>query len=268
MERFQGHMHHLTTWNQTQRFSSEIWMGSLAECLPQLQKRLPGHTFVVITDEHVHKHHPFPIENSHILVMTPGESHKNRRTKESLEDRLRALGLGRETCIIAIGGGVVTDVVGFVAATYCRGVPWVAIPTTLLGMVDASIGGKTGVNTAAGKNLIGAFYPPEVVWIDLSMLATLPAYEMQSGLAEVIKYSLIGSRDLFLALEKSRAKWAARDPDFLRSVIAECATIKSAIVEGDFRETGARRILNFGHTIGHVIEREKTTGSHTAMRLP
>lgn len=179
-----------------------------------------------------------------LLSFPQGEGSKMRRVKESLEDEMLERGLGRDTAIIAVGGGVVSDLAGFVAATYCRGIPWVVIATTLLGMVDASIGGKVAVNTPHAKNTIGAFHPPRFIFNDLDVLETLAAHEIQNGMSEIIKYALIASKELFEKLEGA-------DPKVL---IEESCRIKQEIVAQDPQEKGLRTILNFGHTVGHAIE--------------
>lgn len=188
-----------------------------------------------------------------------GEHHKTRATKEALEDALLNAGFGRDTVIVGIGGGIVTDVAGFVAATFCRGVSYIAIPTTLMGMVDASIGGKTGVNTSFAKNTIGAFHPPECVIIDTSFLATLPDRHFQEGLAEIVKHALIASEELFSFLLENLRLWMQRDSSFIQTLIHRSCAIKADIVQKDPWEKGMRRILNFGHTVGHALE---TASSH------
>lgn len=186
-----------------------------------------------------------------LFTFPPGEQHKNRETKAKLEDALLAQKFNADSCFIALGGGVTTDLIGFLAATFCRGVPLINIPTTFLGMVDAAIGGKTAVNTPLGKNLIGAFYPADRIYIDPLVLDTLPSFEWTNGCAEVIKYALTCSLPLFHSLKK----WNPTDPVYLENIIHECLMIKAQIVEADFTETsGLRRVLNFGHTIGHAIE--------------
>jgi len=186
-----------------------------------------------------------------------GEIHKTRETKQILEDNLLSKNYGRDTCLIAIGGGVVTDMVGFVAATYCRGIPVIYIPTSLLAMVDAGIGGKTGVNTPHGKNLIGTFTQPQVVLIDTDVLQTLPDHEWRNGIVEIIKHSLIADADFFCSLQDNNniKKFNARDAEFLENIIYASSLIKKNIVEQDEKEqVGIRQLLNFGHTIGHAIE--------------
>jgi 3-dehydroquinate synthase len=208
---------------------------------------------ILITDDHVQeviaKQLQDRLEAQGCLVclfsVPAGERSKTRQMKASLEDRMLDAKCGRDSVLLAVGGGVVTDLAGFVAATYCRGIPWVCIPTTLLGQVDAGIGGKVGVNTPHGKNMIGAYYPPRLVFIDPTILYSLPQREHLNGMAEVIKYALITSPSLFQQLEEGLC-W--------EKCIGECAAIKQEIVEKDPHERGLRRILNFGHTVGHAIE--------------
>lgn len=186
-----------------------------------------------------------------LFTFPPGEKEKSRERKTELEDRLFSQKFGRDTCLIALGGGVTTDLIGFLASTFCRGVHLVNVPTTLLGMVDAAIGGKTGVDTSFGKNLVGTFYPADKILIDPTTLHSLPASQWTSGLAEVIKYGLIRSPGLFQTLKK----WTPKDPVYLDKIIHESVLIKAQVVETDYEETtGLRRILNFGHTIAHALE--------------
>ena len=192
--------------------------------------------------------------NCYLLIFPGGENKKTRKQKQLLEDQMLALGCTRDTCVIAIGGGVTTDIAGYIAATYNRGVPIVYIPTSLLAMVDASIGGKTGVNTAYGKNLIGAFYQPSAVFIDPAVLKTLPRIELISGMAEVIKHALLADKALFEALSKSKEKVFEVDVAFLSKMISTNCEIKKTIVEEDEREKGKRQWLNLGHTIAHGLE--------------
>ena len=187
-------------------------------------------------------------------VLPAGERFKTRAQKEALEDRWLAAGLGRDTLAIAVGGGVVTDLVGFTAATYLRGIPYVSVPTTLIGQVDAAVGGKTGVDTPAGKNLIGAFHQPLAVFMDPETLATLPEREYCGGLAEVVKHGVIRDAVLFELLEARADAVCACEPALLEDIVARNVDIKAAVVNDDERESGLRQILNFGHTIGHAIE--------------
>lgn len=183
------------------------------------------------------------------------ESHKTRETKQQLEDDLLQLQCGRDTCLLALGGGLVSDLVGFVAATYCRGIPVIYLPTTLLAMVDASIGGKTGVNTSHGKNLIGTFTQPHAVFMDLQTLTTLNRREWVNGFAEIIKHALIADKDWFEQLETILPTLEQQDLSTIAEIITKSCEIKKQIVEQDEHEEGLRQVLNFGHTIGHALEK-------------
>lgn len=189
-----------------------------------------------------------------VAVLPNGESHKNLDTLKILFKKGVAAGLDRKSLVVAVGGGVVTDLAGFFAATYMRGISYVSVPTTLLAMVDAAIGGKTGVDLLDGKNLVGAFWQPKLVWIDAALLKTLPAREMKTGMAEVIKYGVIKDAGFFSWLEKKRGKLSVAD---LVKAIHRSVEIKAKVVGGDEREkplAGGREILNFGHTGGHALE--------------
>jgi 3-dehydroquinate synthase len=165
-----------------------------------------------------------------------------------------AMGLDRGSAVVALGGGVVTDLGGFVAATYMRGIPWVGIATTLLAQVDAGVGGKTAVDHPECKNLIGAFHQPAAVLADVATLATLPEEEFRTGLAEVVKHAVIRDADMFALLEAQADRILAREPAVLEPIVARNVRIKAAVVMADERESGLRRILNYGHTVGHAIE--------------
>jgi 3-dehydroquinate synthase len=182
------------------------------------------------------------------------EEAKSLAWVERLYDRLVDLRLDRRSLVIALGGGVVGDLAGFAAATYLRGVPFIQIPTTLLAQVDSSIGGKTAVNHPRGKNLIGAFYQPRVVLIDVDTLHTLPPRDLRSGMAEVVKYGVIAKPDLFERLEQTPLPSLMQDADLLTQVIRDCCQIKADVVSADEHESGVRLTLNFGHTFGHAIE--------------
>lgn len=218
--------------------------------------------FVLLTDEKVGSLYSRPLLDlmneqglpCSLLTFPAGEKSKTRQTKERLEDQLLAKKFGRDTLLIVMGGGVVTDLGGFVAATYLRGIPYLSIPTTLLAMVDASIGGKTGVNVKEGKNVIGAFYPPKELFIDYGMLSTLSDQEILYGSAEILKKALISDHHFYGFLEEHVGQWKERDQGFFKKVITQSIKIKKKVVENDSEEGGERRILNFGHTIGHGIE--------------
>jgi 3-dehydroquinate synthase len=217
---------------------------------------------VIISDRNVAPHYAKAASRaleaagfaSVVVVVTAGEPAKSLKTVHACYDQLAAHRLDRNSFIVALGGGVVGDLAGFVAATYLRGIDFVQVPTTLLAQVDSSVGGKVGVNLKAGKNLVGAFYQPRLVLCDLTTLRTLPTREYRSGLAEVIKYGIIQDRKLFERLEKQMPKLLRREPKTLADVVARCCELKAAVVGADETETGLRAILNFGHTIGHALE--------------
>lgn len=191
-----------------------------------------------------------------VATFPGGERHKTRRTKERLEDDLLGLGAARDSVLVAVGGGVVTDVAGFAAATYMRGIPYVSVPTSLLGMVDAALGGKTAVDTPGGKNLVGAFHPPAGVVIALDLLDTLPNRQFQCGLAECLKHGLFMDRDHFEWLSGRPPRRLRADRDALRHLVESSVALKCAVVDEDPEElTGRRNILNAGHTVGHALER-------------
>jgi 3-dehydroquinate synthase len=195
------------------------------------------------------------------LVLPAGEAHKDLAAVARVLDALAQLGATRDACVLALGGGVVGDIAGFAAACWMRGIDFVQFPTTLLAMVDSAVGGKTGVDHAAGKNLIGAFHQPRAVIADLDTLATLPDRELRAGLAEVIKTACIGDADFFAWLEAHMDALLARDADAMGHAIATCCRFKAGIVARDEREAGERALLNFGHTFGHALEAEAGYGT-------
>lgn len=237
--------------------------GVLARVGDIVRQAAPSHRVAIISDDIVAPLHApallsqFASESTQLFTMPAGEQEKTRERWAQLTDALIAWGAGRDTTIVALGGGVVGDLAGFVAATYMRGLPIVQIPTTLLAMVDASVGGKTAVDTAAGKNLVGAFHNPAAVIMDPSVLATLPPAVLRSGLAEMLKHGIIADISYFDALLHElpaiHAVGAAA-PNFAR-LIAGSVRIKADVVAEDSREGGLRQILNFGHTIAHAIEK-------------
>jgi 3-dehydroquinate synthase len=194
------------------------------------------------------------LPDAEIILVPDGERHKHLASVARIYEALVRTGADRGSVVIAVGGGVIGDMAGFAAATYLRGVDLVHVPTTLLAQVDASVGGKVGVNLAAGKNLVGAFYPPRLVVTDPAALGTLPRREYRAGLYEVIKYGMACSADLFAQLERQAARLADPSADFVPHIVAECCRIKATIVSADEREAGERRVLNFGHTVGHAVE--------------
>lgn len=190
----------------------------------------------------------------HVLELPDGEAHKDWQTLNLIFDALLARGSDRKTVLFALGGGVVGDMTGFAAASYMRGVPFVQVPTTLLAQVDSSVGGKTAINHPLGKNMIGAFYQPQLVLCDLATLATLPPRELSAGLAEVIKYGPIYDMDFLAWIEDHIDALIAREPTALAHAVKRSCEIKAEVVGQDEREAGLRAILNFGHTFGHAIE--------------
>lgn len=217
--------------------------------------------FALITDENVAKSYGAMVDRAlagagRRFVIPPGESHKTRDTWARVTDEMIAGGLGRDACVVALGGGVVGDLAGFVASTYLRGIPVIQVPTSLLAMIDASIGGKTGVDTSAGKNLVGTFHQPSAVVVDPNALSTLPPEHLRAGLAEAIKHGVISDAAYFdvIASRLSRGDGVPLDLDWLTSVVIRGIEIKAGVVAQDEREAGLRKVLNFGHTIGHAIE--------------
>jgi 3-dehydroquinate synthase len=217
---------------------------------------------VVVSNANVAAHWLAPVRTSlahagvscEIVLVPDGEPHKNWATLQDMLTRLLEIRAERSTTLIALGGGVVGDLTGFAAAIYQRGMPFVQVPTTLLAQVDSSVGGKTGINHALGKNMIGAFYQPRAVLIDTNCLGTLPDRELSAGMAEVIKYGAIRDPGFLSWLEANMDALLAREAAALRHAIHESCRIKADIVVADEREQGERALLNFGHTFGHAIE--------------
>jgi len=208
---------------------------------------------IIITDKNVKKIYGKYFRKNKILAIDPGENSKKLKIIEQLAEQLIKLKANRQTILVALGGGVVGDITGFLAAIYMRGINFIQIPTTLLSMVDASIGGKTGVNLKSGKNLIGSFYQPQAVYIDPQVLQTLPEKEFQNGIAEVIKHGVIDGK-LFFWLEKNKEKIKNKDPKILEQLIYKNVLIKKKIIAQDEKEKNIRAILNLGHTFGHAME--------------
>lgn len=222
-----------------------------------LAQHCPAARYVVITDAHVAPLYGESIASrlrAPLLTFPAGEWNKTRETWATLSDRMLAAQLGRDAAVIALGGGVVGDVAGFVAATYLRGVPYVAVPTTLLAMIDSSIGGKTGVDVPAGKNLLGAFHQPRLVIADLEVLTSLAPVQLAAGMAEAVKHGVIADAEYFSFLDREQAGVRAGDPEVLARLVQRSVEIKAEVVAADEREAGRRAILNFGHTVGHAIE--------------
>ncbi len=221
-----------------------------------------GRKAAIVTDRNVQPHaeavqHSLAIDgwNTELIVIDPGEQSKRQEVISSMYDRLVAMQADRKTLIVAVGGGVVGDAAGFLAATYARGLPFVQVPTSLLADVDSSVGGKTGINHPQAKNLIGAFHQPLGVFIDTDALGTLPDREYRSGLAEVIKYGVILDAEFFAYLENNVDGLNDRAPDVLKHAIARSCRLKADVVEQDeYERTGLRAVLNYGHTFAHAYE--------------
>lgn len=227
-----------------------------------MAKNYKARRHVIVTDNHVNGLYGKTLLdalnqaglNALLMEIPAGESSKNISTVMDLSGKLLAAGADRETMLIAFGGGVVGDLTGFVASVFMRAVPYIQIPTTLVGQVDSSIGGKTAVDLPQGKNLLGTFYQPRAVFVDLNYLNTLPDREFNNGLAEMIKYGVIEDDKLFRLLEDSMDAVKSKDPGLLLKMVEACCRIKKSIVEIDEHEQGLRRILNYGHTLGHALE--------------
>jgi 3-dehydroquinate synthase len=243
-------------------YAIKIGTGLLARLGGECARLKLGARCAIITDTNVGRRYAKETFNAlatkgfspSLIVVPAGETAKSLKTVQICYDLLAAHRLERKSFIVALGGGVVGDLAGFVAATYLRGLAFVQVPTTLLALVDSSVGGKVGVNLKAGKNLVGAFYQPRLVLCDLDTLKTLPEREYRAGLAEVIKYGIIEDAKLFAQLERDLPKLLRRDRGTLAGVVARCCEIKADVVGRDETEGGLRAILNFGHTIGHAIE--------------
>lgn len=236
-----------------------------------LQEKVQPSRLLVITDRHVAALYgqrlqaelePLGIPLATAIV-APGETAKSMDSCMEVYTKAIEGGLDRKSAIIALGGGVVGDLAGFVAATYLRGISFIQVPTSLLALVDSSVGGKVAVNHPLGKNLIGAFYQPKAVFADLRVLHTLPRRELVTGLAEVIKYGVIADPELFAALEQHAAQYLAGDLSVLADAVRRSCAIKADIVAKDEKETSLRMLLNFGHTIGHAVETYSQYGCYT-----
>lgn len=242
------------------RYTISVGQG-LTRRLPERLRAFRGRRIVLVAGRRAHALHGAPVEKGlrslgplHVALVPDGERYKGRKTVEGLYEAFIDAGLGRDGLVVALGGGVVGDMAGFAAATYMRGVSWVGVPTTLLSMVDSSIGGKVGINHPTAKNLIGSFHQPRAVIADPKVLETLPLRELRAGAYEVLKCAILGDRPLFTSLQRAPQGlegWASAD---VEHAIAGACAIKADVVERDEREGGLRRVLNLGHTLGHTLE--------------
>ncbi len=230
----------------------------IGERLRNLKKYIPADKTVIITDANVRYYYQDDLRFHNIIEVGIGEASKNLLTVESVYAKLMGFAADRSSFVVGIGGGIVCDIAGFAASTYLRGLRFGFVASTLLAQVDASVGGKNGVNFSGYKNLIGVFSQPEFVICDLALLKTLPQKEVRCGLAEIVKHAAIGDADLFLYLEQNYQKALGLDTEIIQNLVYDSVRLKSSIVNQDERERGQRKKLNFGHTFGHAIE--KTTG--------
>jgi len=231
----------------------------IGESLRSLEKYIPSEKVLVITDTNVRRHYQKDFPSCEVIEIGTGEVIKNLDTVRKICQRLMDMEADRSSFIVGIGGGVVCDIAGFVASIYLRGVRFGFVSTTLLSQVDASVGGKNGVNLGGYKNMVGVFNQPEFVICDINLLKTLPEKELLSGFAEIVKHAAIGDPKLFSYFEENCEKALKLDPQVIEKLISDSLNIKSSIVNRDEKEKGERRKLNFGHTFGHAIE--KTTGA-------
>lgn len=239
-----------------------VGRGVLRDLPALLREHAPAHRYALVADARVLAHHGDHITGIltaagvELTVHTfpPGEENKNREQWARLTDEMLAAGIGRDGCVVALGGGVAGDLAGFVAATFMRGIPVVQLPTSLVAMVDSSVGGKTGVDVPSGKNLVGAFHPPRFVLADTELSATLPRSERSQGLAEAVKHGAILDASYLRAIVDGAEVLLGGDPAATASMVARSVELKSGVVSRDEREGGLRQILNFGHTLGHAFE--------------
>jgi len=243
--------------------SYDILIGyPLGEIGGMLKKYTKGIKSLIVTNPTIAEYYLETVERSlqeagfrvFVAQVPDGEKHKSQTEASRLYAKCVEYRLERESIIVGLGGGVIGDLAGYVAATFMRGLPIVQVPTTFLAQVDSSVGGKVAVNLPEGKNLVGSFYQPFLVYIDLAVLKTLPVEEMEAGMAEVVKYGIILDKNFFEYLEEKIGKLRELDLEVLERVVAQCCKLKARVVEKDEREKGLRSILNFGHTLGHALE--------------
>lgn len=232
---------------------SKIYISPHGEVLDEL---IAGRRVIVVTDGNIDRLYSAELSRFERIVIGRGEANKNLATVNNIYQQLMAMGADRSTLLLGVGGGIVTDITGFVAATYMRGIKFGFISTTLLGQVDAAVGGKNGVNVADYKNMVGTFAHPEFIVLDVEMLKTLPLRELRAGISEVVKAAIIGDAELFSLIEgHATDQNLYSNVELMREIVSRAICLKLSIVERDERENGVRRLLNLGHTIGHAIEK-------------
>ncbi|MCK4767987.1 MAG: 3-dehydroquinate synthase [Desulfobacula sp.] len=243
---------------------SSIYVG---ESLKNLENYLPSTQTIIVTDENIKKYYQKDFPNVPVITIGTGEGIKTLATVETILKELIHHSCDRDSFIVGIGGGIVCDITGFAASTFLRGVNFGFVSTSLLSQVDASIGGKNGVNLDSYKNMVGVFNQPEFVICDIDLLNTLPENEISNGLAEIVKHALISNADMFDFIENNKQKALALDYDTIFRLVADSLRIKSQVVQQDEKESGERRKLNFGHTIGHAIEKIEKAGHGRAVAM-
>ena len=252
----------VTTSGASGPYQVLVGRGLLGSLAPLLKEYAPAHRYALVSDSNVAALYGESTIlqlkdaglSADLFTFEAGERRKNRTTWSELTDRLLHAGFGRDSCLIAMGGGVTGDLGGFVAATYMRGIPVVQVPTSLVAMIDASIGGKTGVDVEGGKNLVGAFHAPNLVVADPDVVASIPRAERAQGMIEAVKHGAIMDDTYFDELDREMPVLLDGDPASLERAVARSVELKSAVVSEDEREVGRREILNFGHTLGHAVE--------------
>ncbi|MBU8848292.1 MAG: 3-dehydroquinate synthase [Desulfobacterales bacterium] len=243
---------------------SSVYLG---ESLKNLENYLPSTQTIIVTDKNIKKYYQKDFPDVPIITIETGENIKTLATVETILKKLIHFSCDRDSFIVGIGGGIVCDITGFAASIFLRGINFGFVSTSLLSQVDASIGGKNGVNLDSYKNMAGVFNQPEFVICDINLLNTLPEKEISNGLAEIVKHALISDADMFNFIENNKQKALALDYDTIFRLVADSLKIKSQVVQQDEKESGERRKLNFGHTIGHAIEKIERTGHGRAVAM-
>lgn len=250
----------LLTLNTSSSYEIIIDSGCLKSSFRTIDSIIAADKYIIVTDSTIASIHlgsflkSFPPKSFHVIILKPGEQSKSFKSFEDISEQILALEITRNSCLIALGGGIVGDLTGFVASTLLRGIRYIQVPTTLLAQVDSSVGGKTAINSKKGKNLIGCFHQPSLVLIDPETLRTQSRSEFINGYAEVVKYGILGDSSFFFWLESNLGALLGHDNKAVEEIIYRCCKMKKEIVEKDEKEDGDRALLNLGHTFGHAIE--------------